>query len=279
MAIEQHRISGGRRGSERASPISPTAVDRLRDIYGRSAEFQVDGATAPQIDCVIPLRWLQGGPNSVLVYGDAPAFEGTLDHVRASAAPAELLVAAGALGNVQILIDAGWVCVDIRPFMRRGVRPADHVSVTRDVLGPDAASVTELTEAPDIAQGIEVMSEAFNMDVKMPFMAGMDGPPPPRSVRMWGLCDNSDMVASAITVQVEDAVVLWNVATRPTQQRRGHGRTMLSGIHRQFPPWTGARQFLLSSSESGKRLYESTGYETIGWWQAWSRPRWAFGRA
>ena len=239
----------------------------------------VDPATAPQIDDVIALRWLGRGPNSLLLYGDPPTFQQTLDYIAQSRVVTELLVAEEGLANVQILVDAGWVCIDLRPLMRRRVQRGNEISTTRDVLGLDATTMTELHQADEIAQATEVMQEAFGLNAEMLLRPISDRWNTPSNLRYWGLCDDGDMVSSAITVQVEDTVVLWNVATRASRQRRGYGRTLLAAIHRQFPVSTGVRQFLLSSSESGKRLYEDTGYEIVDWWQAWSRPRWALGRA
>jgi len=255
---------------------------RLRQIYGVSARWWVIGSAFRGVrDSVYPLRWLPKGPNSVLVHGAAAS---VIAAVMATLVDwgirAELLVADPALGGVQVLVDAGWVCIGTRPFMRRWAYPdADHGGLA----GPTAKAaivgtvgpVVELTEPAELKIAGQIVADANGRDPD-PIITSTPSSPEDEPVRrVWGLYDGGELVSCATTVEVDDGVVLWDVATRPNCQRRGYGKTLLNAIHARYADSPQARQFLLSSSDAGYRLYESLGYETVAWWQAWSRPRWA----
>jgi GNAT superfamily N-acetyltransferase len=253
----------------------PEVAGRLRNIYCRSACFFVDNTIAPSLESVDLLRWMRDGTNSLLVYEGGRSLRAALDWVAESGARAEILVAEGALGHVQVLADAGWVCIDVHPLMRRPVMRGEPTLEGRPPVGE---SFDELTDEEELAEAIEVMSEAFGAIGDIPRMP-TSGSVPGSTPRAWGLRQGSELVACALTVRVDDTVVLSAVATRPTRQQHGYGRRLLAAVHREFPPQSGAREFLLSSSERGRHLYQSSGYRTVDWWQAWSRPRWALGRA
>src|SRR5882757_209627 len=130
---------------------------RLRQIYGVSATWWVIGSAFRGLrDSVHLLRWLPKGPNSVLVYGAATSvMAAVMATLVDSGIRAELLVADPALGSVQVLVDAGWVCIGTRPFMRRWAYPdADHGGLA----GPTANApivgtvgpVVELTEPAEL---------------------------------------------------------------------------------------------------------------------------------
>jgi GNAT superfamily N-acetyltransferase len=97
---------------------------------------------------------------------------------------------------------------------------------------------------------------------------------PTDQLRVWGLYIDGDIVSCATTVEIDDTVAVWDVATRPKYQRRGYSSAILDAIHERFAANPSVRQFILLSSPEGFRLYESRGYEVLDWWQAWSRPRW-----
>src|SRR5882762_1958585 len=112
---------GSRRGETNRGASERMDLARLRQIYGVSARWWVIGSAFRSVrDSVYPLRWLPKGPNSVLVHGAAAS---VIAAVMATLVDwgirAELLVADPALGGVQVLVDAGWVCIGTRPFMRR----------------------------------------------------------------------------------------------------------------------------------------------------------------
>jgi len=190
---------------------------------------------------------------------------------------AELLVADPALGSVQVLVDAGWICIGSRPFMRRWAHPnvayAGMIAPAANTIPVD--TIVELTEPADLTIAGQIVADAHGRDPDPVLASTPDSHAEASVQRIWGLHDGGNLVSCATTVQVADTVVLWDVATRPGCQRRGYGNTLLSAIHARYTDSPGTHQFLLSSSNAGFRLYESLGYETVAWWQAWSRPRWA----
>lgn len=190
---------------------------------------------------------------------------------------AELLVADPALGGVQVLVDAGWVCIGARPFMRRWAHPNDAhalAAAPTSVAAP-VHTVIELTAPAELKIAGQIVADANGRDPD-PIMASTPAGPEGESVRqVWGLYQGDQIVSCATTVRLGDTVVLWDVATRPGCQRLGYGKTLLDGVHAQCVTSSRTTQFILSSSAEGYRLYETLGYETLTWWQGWSRPRWA----
>jgi GNAT superfamily N-acetyltransferase len=262
--------------------LAPSELSRLRQIYLLTAKPWIGADFRGRGDSVAPLRWLQGGPNSVLVNGpEDSVVKDVIGDIAESGARAEVLIDGPALGNVQILVDAGWVCVDVRPFMRRLARPSRYDADVRlsTAAGASAPVVAELFSAPDLAVAGQVMAEAFGFDPSVAYQSTGSGQERAADRRVWALRHDGDVVSCATTVQVDDTVALWDVATRPTCQRRGYGTALVDAIHRRFAETSNVHQFLLSSSTMGYHVYESLGYETIAWLQAWSRPRWALGRA
>ena len=264
-----------------ADVLARSELPRLKHIYLLSAKPWVGADFPGRSDSVAPLRWLQGGPNSVLVHGpEASAVNDVIGDIVASGAKAEILMDGPALGNVQILADAGWVCVDVRPFMRLA-QPSGHDADVRRSTAASTSSdvVAELFSPRDLAVAGQVMAEAFGFAPSVTHESMRSGPDRTSDRRVWALRHDGDIVSCATTVQVDDTVVLWDVATRPTCHRHGYGTALVNTIHNQCASGSSVHQFLLSSSTVGYHVYESLGYETIAWWQAWSRPRWALGRA
>jgi ribosomal protein S18 acetylase RimI-like enzyme len=252
---------------------------RLRQIYGLSAAWWVIGSAFRGVrNSAHPLRWLPKGPNSVLVYGAATSVMATVMATLVdSGIRAELLVADPALGGVQVLIDAGWVCIGTHPFMRRWASPGPgHGGPAEPTVSlPIVGRVAELTGPAELKIAGQIVADAHGRDPD-PIITSTPNSSEDEPVRrVWGVYDSGEMVSCATTVEVGDTVVLWDVATRPNCQRRGYGKTLLNVIHARYADSSQTRQFLLSSSDAGYHLYESLGYETVAWWQAWSRPRWA----
>ena len=270
--------TGGRASDLTGTAWSPASsgarLSELRQIYGVSARSWIGMGLRRSNDSITPLRWLPGGPNSVLVHGPhSSVLHDAIEEIVESGAPAELVVDGAALGNVQVLIDAGWVCIGSRPLMRR-LAVGDVVRAFRT-----ASGVVEVSSAEDLDAMRQIMKEALGTDLGGAGATARDGQDPASNPRRWALYEDGTIVSCATTVQVEDAVVLWDVATRPGCQKRGLGTALLDQVHSLCAQQSAVSQFLLSSSAAGYRLYESLGYETVGWWQAWSRPRWALGQA
>lgn len=255
-------------------------MPRLRQLYGVSAKWWVIGAAFRSMrDSVYPLRWLPSGPNSVMVHGAATSvMAAVMATLLDSGIRGEVLAADPALGSVQVLVDAGWACIGIRPFMRRCATTDElRASGAESLSGPvPNGAVVCLTEPADLKVAGQIVADAFGRDPDPVVGAAPVGHNGTSERLVWGLYQDGELVSCATTVRVGDTVVLWDVATKPGCQRVGYGRTLLDVVHTRCVKSWNARQFLLSSSDAGYPLYESLGYETLGWWQAWSRRRWAF---
>jgi GNAT superfamily N-acetyltransferase len=240
-------------------------VGSLMRVYGSSAAPWVLGWDFPSHGgSIVALRWHPDGPNSVLVNGSSPEYiANVIALLESSKIRAELLVAGSALGNVQVLVDAGWVCIGGRPFMRR---PSHSQHRRRSVIN----TVRELVSVDDLMMARRVVADAFGCTPDLPAT-------PTDHLRVWGVYLDGDIVSCATTVEIDDTVVVWDVVTRPEYQRRGYGSAILDAIHERFAAITTVRQLTLLSSAEGYRLYESHGYQVLDWWQAWSRPRWVLG--
>lgn len=253
---------------------------KLRHVYCASAKPWICPGFRSGSDTVVPLRWRPKGPNSVLAYGSDPAaIGGLIAELVESRVRAEILMDGPALGDVQVLVDAGWVCVGARPFMRRLAHPDEpHTGGWSPHAERLAGDVVELSSPRDVAWADELVAQAFGFGVA-DSRSARNHERCASDMRVWALHDDGDMVACGTTVQIDDTVVVWDVATLPQCQRRGYGTSLVRAVHRRYAERSAVRQFLLLSSEPGYHLYESLGYETIAWWQAWSRPRWTLGRA
>ncbi|MHB8492879.1 MAG: hypothetical protein ACYDA6_11795, partial [Solirubrobacteraceae bacterium] len=102
--------------------MSPPNRAELRELFGRSA-----AAWATRRHEVADGWWmaLSGAPtvlyNLALCYGGGrdgrAAIKQVLETLTGARAPSLLMVAGHGLGEVQVLIDEGWVCVGQMPLM------------------------------------------------------------------------------------------------------------------------------------------------------------------
>jgi GNAT superfamily N-acetyltransferase len=256
------------------TPIAPRAEDLpgLYAAYERTARHWVTGAPC-RPEALITLSWRPGGANSVLVYGaDSRSLIDIAHELDQLRSPAVIVVAGPALGNVQTIADAGWVCIGVRPFMQRRAR---FDSVPADPPRPGRLVFTELTTRAEMREAWRLSSAALGGETGpvASDIETLDG------LRVWALREDDEIISCASTVEVEGIIGVWNVATRESRQRSGFGTRLLQSVHTACEHSSNVEHFLLHSSPSGSMLYESLGYRTIEWWQAWSRPRWVLGGA
>ena len=200
--------------------------------------------------------------------GPGDLFERSLADVKEAGAPAVVMAAGVALGAVQVLADAGWVCIGQTPVMHLpgaavGPDPGDG-AVRR--IGPaelDAvrAVVAVTFELPPELAALAIPDEA----------AGGAGP-----MALWGLEVDGRLVSVAASYRAGPAAVFWSVATPPSEHRRGHGRRLFDSVHARLAA-DGVEAFVLYASPPGEALYRRLGYEVVEHWQQWSRPRWVLG--
>lgn len=192
-----------------------------------------------------------------------------LEEVAAARVPALVMVTGAALGEVQQLVRASWVCVGAAAFMSLDLpEPASEA--------PEAG--VRRLERHEVAGARELIGEVFGFGPELAATAVPDetADAPGRSV--WGrFTPDGVLVSTAATMIVEDVVAAWSVATPPAHRRQGHAAALLRGAF--AGAWAdGARRCLLSSSAEGEALYRAVGFEELERWQLWSRPRWVLSR-
>jgi GNAT superfamily N-acetyltransferase len=245
-------------------------LPRLRSLLGASTALW---AGAPRVE---EARWLAlSGARGVdynvaLCHGatDGDALRRSIDEINAPRAPGLIMVAGRALGEVQHLIDASWVCVGSVPFMSIAL-------VAQDASPDPDARRLELAEM-DLARAM--IGDVFEIAPELADVALPDAALTAPGQSPWGLFSEGELVACLGAVVVEDVVVVWSMATATAHRRRGHGarllRAMLADAGR-----AGVQRSILHASPDGEPFYTALGYETLERWQIWSRPRWVLRHA
>jgi GNAT superfamily N-acetyltransferase len=252
--------------------VPDTDLNRQRARFGLSAELWAGNGSVD----VRPDGWLALSRadavdyNVAAAYGSGERLEELLGAVSAADVPAVVMVAGPALGEVQRLVDTGWVCIGSRAFMRLALAGGDAVSGASTVrrLGPDEleavrALVGEVYDLPRELTGVAIPEDAVH--------------DPART--LWGCHDDSGaLMACLAAVRIEDTLAIWSMATAPAERRRGYGRDLVQAVLADAAA-RGATECLLHSSGEGEPLYYELGFEELERWQMWSRPRWVLGRA
>lgn len=225
-------------------------------------------------------RWLtlSGCPstdfNVILCYGDSrgdwgPLLTESLADVAAASVPSVIMVTGPALGSVQVLIDAKWVCIGEVPLMHlpAGAVPPDP--------GDDAVRVLG---AEDLGEVRRIVSEAFGLSPDITELAIPDATTEPGPFALWGVEIDDRLVSVAASVRVGSSAAFWSVATPSSEHRRGHGQRLFASVHPRLRA-EGVEDFLLYASGPGQALYRRLGYRVVENWQLWSYPRWVLGQA
>jgi ribosomal protein S18 acetylase RimI-like enzyme len=252
--------------------VPETDLNRQRARFGMSAELWAGtGAVEIRPDGWLALSRVDAVDyNVAAAYGSGERLEELLGAVSAADVPAVVMVAGAALGEVQHLIDAGWVCIGSRAFMRLALGGDDQVTGAATVrrLGSDEleavrALVGEVYDLPRELTGVAIPEGAVN--------------DPDRT--LWGVHDDNGMLMACLAaVRIEDTLAIWSMATAPAERRRGFGRDLVQAVLSDAGA-QGATECLLHSSGDGEPLYYELGFEQLERWQMWSRPRWVLGRA
>jgi GNAT superfamily N-acetyltransferase len=225
-------------------------------------------------------RWLtlSGFPstdfNVILCYGDSRGDWGSLlteslADVKAAKVPSVVMVTGPALGSVQVLIDAKWVCIGEVPLM--------HLSAARVPSDPHDDAV-RLLAAEDLDDVRAVVSEAFGQPPDITELGIPDATTEPGPFALWGVEIDGRLVSVAASVRVGSSAAFWSVATPPNEHRRGYGQRLFASVHPRLRA-EGVEDFLLYASGPGQALYRRLGYSVVENWQQWSYPRWVLGRA
>jgi hypothetical protein len=251
----------------------------LRSLLGATTELWA-GASGVQVE---PGRWsaFSGARsvdyNVIMVHA---ASGGTLltrsvEEVKEARVPALLMVGGEALGEVQHLVEASWVCIGSVPFMALDLHgsPADRQGID----GGQAAVRRLDEEAAEAARAL--VDEVFGVGPELALVAIPRETSSRPGQSVWGAFDDGGELASCLAaVRAEDIVGIWSMATRASARQRGHGARVLRAALADAAG-AGARMSLLHSSVDGERFYAAIGYRVLERWQLWSRPRWVLGRA
>ena len=123
----------------------------------------------------------------------------------------------------------------------------------------------------------KAFSQAYGADSLQAELMLPDSIADRQNADLWGVDVDGQLMSIVVTSDVDEATVIWSMATPPQFQRLGYGRRLLDWVLARKRE-TGTRDFLLFASTAGGPLYRSLGFEVLEHWQEWSRPRWVFGR-
>jgi len=188
-----------------------------------------------------------------------------LDPVMDLGQPSIIMLTGGGLTQVNTLEDLGWIPVGSLPLM---------LSSSHSWTYEDASDVREI-RADEIEEARSILQAAFGLDETSALTALPTSILDERDVATWGLFDGRQLIACAIIVKQNGLSVVWSMATRPADQKRGFGRRLLRSV--LFDDREGVDGSLLSASKAGEGLYRNLGYQEIDSLRLWSRPRWVLG--
>jgi GNAT superfamily N-acetyltransferase len=264
--------AAARRLRPRRSGATAPELQRLRTLYGRSATLWA-GASGVVVE---PARWMALSGARGVNYNVAlchaasggEAISSSIDEIDSRRMPGLIMVAGDALGEVQHLVTPGWVCVGSVPFMSR--RLDGELDVDAEAHRVDAGDMDE----------VRVLLDAvFGIGPELARVALPDTALTTPGHAVWGLRDaHGELVSCLGAVTVDDAVVVWSMATARTRRREGLGSRLLRGVLAGARA-EGVSRTLLQASPGAEAFYRSAGYATLERWQLWSRPRWMLGRA
>lgn len=250
----------------------PEDLRRLRALHGETAALWGGETTRVEDD-----RWvaLSGARhvdfNVVLVHGrgDGRLLTASIEDVKAGGAPGIVMVTGAALGDVQQLVDASWVCIGAMPLMGLDLAAAPD---------PDPAAAVRRLGRDELPQAQRLVEAVFGYDPEAARAAlpAATAEAPGRAV--WGLFgDDGTLLSCAGTMLAGDVVAVWSMATSLAHRRQGHAARLLRGALAGARD-EGARHCLLTASAAGEPFYRALGFVELEQWQQWSRPRWVFSR-
>ncbi len=254
--------------------ITTAELPRLRSLIGASTALWA-GESGVRIE---PGRYaaLSGAPsvdyNVVVCHGASGGaqFPRSLEEIAAVGAPALVMVAGEALGEVQQLVDAGWVCIGQTAFI--GLELDSWADVATD------PSVRRL-EVAELDAARALTDEVYGIGPELAQVAMPDDAASRPGQSVWGAFDEGGvLVCPLISVRVEDTVGLWGIATPSALRRHGYARRVMSAALADAAR-LGARLALGHTTPDGEAFNTSMGWQVLERWQQWSRPRWVLGRA
>jgi ribosomal protein S18 acetylase RimI-like enzyme len=245
-------------------------LPRLRSVLGASTALW---AREPRIEAAgwLALSGARGVDyNVALCHGatEGELIRRSIEEINAARAPGLIMVAGDALGEVQHLIDASWVCVGSVPFM----------SIDLAGFEAEADPGARRLERGEMDEARALVADVFGIGPELADVAIPDAALETPGQAVWGLRAGDDLVACTGAVAVDEAVVIWSMATASAHRRRGHGARLLTAVLVDAAQ-AGLERSLLHASPDGEPFYGALGYSLLERWQIWSRPRWVLGHA
>ncbi|MGU3432703.1 N-acetyltransferase [Actinomycetes bacterium M1A6_2h] len=225
-------------------------------VLGESSWVSLSGSTSPDY-------------NLALVHGGEVAAEitGALDRIRASGAPAIVMLAGQGLAGAQILADEGWVNIGSMPFMKRDRTDRRPDRAVRELREDDLDAARELASI-SFGVGAELAARVFSSRVLNR-----------RDSVLSGLFEDGELVSCLLLCRAPGVSTGWALATQPGKRRGGYATRLIAGTSSIDAQQRGESSHLCLASPMAKPLYDVLGFETVEYWQTWSRPRWVLGAA
>ncbi len=240
-------------------------VEQLRRLHGLSTVAWSHGGTLELDDA----HWISlsgarsADYNLALCHGPRGAehIQASIDRMVSARQPAIIAVAGEAKDAEATFADSRWVRVGSAPLM-----------VIDTAIGRPDPDARELT-AEELPAARALVEEVFDLTPEVAEVALTVDANAVEGRSVWGLYDGDELVSCLVAMYVEDAMVIWSMATSPRGRRRGYGQRLLSSsLHAAHE--RGTEIGLLHASSDGEPFYLAAGYRIVERWDFWSRPRW-----
>lgn len=246
-------------------------LDRWRALLGEGTVLWSgpDGFKAHETRWVAQSGYPSVELNTALCWGASSGgieIQRTIDEVLESGIPTIIMIAGEALGDVQVLIQAGWVCVGTLPFVALDLEPFEQDPAVRQLA---------LAELPT-ARGL--LEESFGFTPEIAAAALPDTTMHSEGQSVWGIFEGEQMATCVAIARIGDVTTSWSIGTPPRLRGRGYATRLFRSVLGHYAR-EGARLELAHASKLGEPLHWTLGFRELERWQLWSRPRWSLGRA
>jgi ribosomal protein S18 acetylase RimI-like enzyme len=238
---------------------------------------QISGLAIAALFAGAPRLHQQFGENSALVLTGEPATVLNVLMIGPENDPANILAdgvgIARQRGHPLTTFFTAHVAASLIPhaerlgFTRLGEVPLMVLRPKTATIVPDACVVSRATDVATLERAIELRSQGrYPIDAVRRTVN--PGTSTTQKVEIY-VGSREGMAMSTVTAtESGDTVGIWWMATGAKYQRKGVGRALLSHVINEYQR-RGASRFYLIASKSGRPLYESLGFETIGVWTLW----------
>lgn len=126
-----------------------------------------------------------------------------------------------------------------------------------------APAFVELREPNELKRAYDLLAEAFGAPVSYVEPRRKVIMPGPLHLRTWALFRDSAVQCCAMTVRVDDIVVICAVGTEPALQRRGHATLLMTKLHQLYERTGVVTDFASNPPIDRCALFEQLGYDPI----------------